>query len=75
MKLTVRNGLVYNEDGTCVLVMADLPPEEAEAVEKVIEFGSEAAPALVKLMEDINSGSFKPRSIVKEIESIYNKYK
>jgi len=74
-KLKIIDGLVYNEEKTCVAVMADLPPDEREEIEKAIQFGSEAAPALVRLMEKINSGSFKPRQIVKDIENIYNKYK
>jgi len=75
MILKVRNGMVFDESNTCVAVIADLPPDTAEEVERAIEFGSEAAPALVKFMDEINSGKFKPRKIVREIEDIHNKYK
>ena len=67
--------MVYNDQGICVAVIADLPPDIAEDVEQTIEFGSEAAPAITKFIDQINSGSFKPRSVVKELEMIANKYK
>lgn len=75
MILKVKKGLVYNEDGVCVAVITDLPDDIAEEVERTIEFGSEAAPAIGKFIEQVNSGSFKPRSVVKELEKIADKYK
>lgn len=76
MTLKVRNGFVYNQDGVVVAIMADsLPDEMAEEAERIIEFGSEAAPALTKFIDQINSGSFKPRMVVRELEKIADKYK
>lgn len=77
MILKVRNGFVYNqEDGNIVAVISDaLSDEIAIEVERTIEFGSEAAPAVEEFIKKVNSGSFKPRAVVKELEEIANRYK
>lgn len=75
MILKVRNNMVFKEDGTCVAVLADLPPDELEEVERAIEYGSEAAPAIDNFLNQVNSGKFKPRATVKELEKIADKYK
>lgn len=76
MALKVRNGFVYNEEGVIVMIMADyLSPEVQEEVERIVEFGSEAAPAVERFIQEVNSGSFKPRSVVKKLEEIANRYK
>lgn len=76
MRLIVKNGFIYNEAGVIVMIMADyLSPEVQEEVERVVEFGSEAVPAVEKFIDEVNSGSFKPRSVVKRFEEIANRYK
>ena len=72
MILKVRNGGIYREDGVKVAVLTN---EATEQDEIAIEFGSEAAPALTKFVDQVNSGSFKPRTVVKELEKIAEKYR
>lgn len=76
MILKIRNGIVYMEDGSIAAVISDtLPDEIAMEVERIIEFGSEAVPAVENFISEVNSGSFKPRAVVKKLEEIANRYK
>lgn len=74
MILTVdeENGGIFNEDGIKVGVLT--AEGNTPMVKRTIEFGSEAAPALTKVIADVNSGSFKPRALVKALELIAEKY-
>ncbi len=54
MILKVRNGFVYDENGVIVMIMADyLPDEVQEQVERTVEFGSEAAPAVEQFIKEL----------------------
>jgi hypothetical protein len=73
MNLKIRNGVIFNEDGA---VIGALTPEFAanEQVERTIELGSDAIPEIEAIVSEINSGSFKPRSISKRLEKLIEKY-
>jgi hypothetical protein len=71
MKLKIRKGFVYNEDDVIIAVLTEGATEDDE---RTIEFGSEAVIAVEKFVEDVNSGSFKPRGAVKEFEKLIEKY-
>lgn len=72
MIFKIRNGCLWNEDGKVIAVLTDdITPEE----ERTIEFGAEAVPAIEEFVGKVNSGTFKPRSAVKEFEKLINKHK
>lgn len=71
MKLKIRNGMVWNEDDRVIAVLTE---DATEQDERTIELGSEAVPAIEEFIEKVNSGSFKPRTAVKEFENLIEKY-
>lgn len=71
MKLKVKNGIIYDmEDETIKGTISD----DSFEVQRVIECGSEALPAIQEFVEEVNSGSFKPRTAVKRFEKLLEKY-
>lgn len=75
MKIKIRKNEIWrieeNDEETLIGILTD----EANALdEKIIQCGSEAVPAIEKFIQDVNSGSFKPRTAVKEFEQIIYKY-
>lgn len=77
MLLKIKNGFIFDDDGLAhaVVVQEAITPEDQERFETTIELGSELIPAVEKFISDVNSGKFKPRSVVKELESILSKHK
>lgn len=74
MILKIRNGIIYvSEEGIDRAIGTILDGVE-ELPEKTIECGSEIIPAVQNFIKEVNSGSFKPRKIVKELEDILHKY-
>ena len=71
MKLKVKNGVIYDmEDDTIKGTVSD----DSFEIQRVIECGSEALPAIEEFIRDVNSGSFKPRTAVKKFENLLEKY-
>jgi hypothetical protein len=71
MKLKVKNGVIYDmEDETIKGTVSD----DSFEVQRVIECGSEALPAIEEFVAEVNSGSFKPRTAVKKFEKLLEKY-
>lgn len=74
MKLKVRNGQLINLEDNVVLATMTEEGNDPE-VERLLEFGAEAVPAVEQFIADVNSGTFKPRTVVKEFEKLVDKYK
>lgn len=73
MIVKVRNGHIYDEDG---IIIGQLTREgSTPEVERVIQLGSEAIPVIEDFVDQVNSGKFKPRTVVKKFEQIIDKYK
>lgn len=71
MKLRVKNGIIYDEFDS---IVGSLNDGVSDDIERTIECGSDAIPIIQKVVDEVNSGSFKPRSIVKEFEKLLEKY-
>lgn len=71
MKLRIKNGIIYDEFDTILGSLSDDIPDD---VEKTIECGSDAIPIIKDVIDQVNSGKFKPRSIIKEFEKLLEKY-
>lgn len=70
MRLKIRNGIIYDEDGCIVGTAPDVTPE----IERVIEGGSEALQEIEGFVAEINSGKFKPRVVARRFEQLLDKY-
>lgn len=71
MKWNVRSGLLRDEDENIIAVM----PDDSYGInERIMESAPEAIDAIRKFIEEVNSGSLKPRTAVKEFEKILYKY-
>lgn len=71
MKLTIRNGIIFNELGMPIGTLSDNATAEDE---RAIELGSEAVPEIENFIEQVNSGKFKPRALVKTFEELVKKH-
>lgn len=71
MRLKIRNGFIYDEDEK---IVGTLDPEAGETVEKTIEAGSEAIPAIMTFLQNSNQGSMKPKANHKMFQAILDKY-
>jgi len=75
MTLKIKKGIIYTcEDGLEDNPIGSLFETATEEEEKIIECGSELLPAVQKFIDDVNSGKFKPRSVVKDLEKILEKH-
>lgn len=70
MRLKIRNGIIYDENGLIKGTAPDVTPE----TERTIEGGSEAIQEIEKFVEEVKNGSFKPRTVVKRFEQLLEKY-
>lgn len=70
MRLRIRDGIIYNEDGGIVGTAPNVTPE----VERTIEGGSEAIQEIEKFVEDQRTGKFRPRTATKRFEQLLEKY-
>lgn len=71
MLLKIVNGIAYDETGRMVCVMTDFSTKEDE---RLIELGSEAAPAIQDFVETVEHGKFTPKSVMKTFKAILEKY-
>lgn len=77
MKLKIKNGIIYaceEFEGSSDRAIGSLFPTATEEDERIIECGSETVKAVEEFIEKVNTGSFKPRAVVKEFESILAKH-
>lgn len=72
MKLIIENGIVL--DGDTGEMLAVLTEPHNKRFERTVECAAEAIPAIQAFVNNVNSGTLKPRSAVREFEKILNKY-
>ena len=65
----VKNEILYNEFNDPLAVIADGCSDENQ---RIMEIAPELIVSVTKFVDDINSGSFKPKTAVKEFERILN---
>ncbi len=75
MKIRIKDGFFYRvEEGADPVIIGVCTDGFSDIDERIIECGTEALPAVEKFIADVNSGSFKPRTAVKELERVLDKY-
>jgi hypothetical protein len=75
MILKIKKGVIYScEPGVEDKPIGSIFENATEEEERLIECGSEVIPAVEEFIKNVNSGTFKPRSVVKEFENILQKY-
>ena len=71
MKMKIKDGLIYNElDVAIGAVFQDATDEERNAIES----SGEMTEAVLSFVENVNSGTHRPRAASKEFERIIDKY-
>lgn len=74
MIIRIRNGIIYKVEYDVEFVIGTIVDGTSEEAEKTLECGAEIIPVVENFMKEVNSGKFKPRKIVKELEKILDKY-
>lgn len=74
MTIRVRNGIIYKVIEGHEFAIGSLFDGASEMDEKTIECGADIIPAVEKFISDVNSGTFKPRKLVKELEIILDRH-
>lgn len=75
MILRIKKGIIYAcEDGLEDRPLGSVFDTATEEDEKLIECGSELLPVVEKFVSDVNSGKFKPRAVVKDLERVLEKH-
>lgn len=75
MNLKIKKGVIYAcEEGLEDRAIGAIFDVASDEDERIIECGSEAIKAVEDFVEQVNSGSFKPRQAVKRFEEILMKY-
>lgn len=71
MKFKVKDGMLFNEEGKIIAVLTD---EITEKEEQTLEATGEALEAINAFVDDVNSGSHKPKRAVNEFQRILDKF-
>lgn len=75
MILKIKKGVIYAcEEGLEDRPIGSIFDTANEEDERIIECGSETVKAVEEFVEEVNSGSFKPRQVVRRFEEILQKY-
>lgn len=75
MKIKIKGGVIFVvEEGLDDRAIGSLFPVATETDEKIIECGTESVDEIKKFVEDVRSGSFKPRKAVKVFEDLLEKH-
>ena len=74
MLIRIRTGIIYRVEEGIEFPIGSLFDGASEIDEKTIECGSEIVPAVEKFILEVNSGTFKPRKVVKELEKILDRH-
>lgn len=74
MIIKIRKGIIYACEYGTEEPIGSIFDSASEEHERTIECSLEALPVVRKFVEDVNSGSFKPRAAVKEFEKVLEKY-
>ena len=75
MTIKVKKGVIYScEEGLEDKPIGAIFDSATEEEESTMECAFEALPAIKTFIDDVNSGSFKPRSVVKGLEQILDRY-
>lgn len=75
MRLKIKNNEIWRIDESGEEKLIGILTDDAnETDERIIQCGSEAVPAVESFINQVNSGKFKPKTVVKEFERIINKY-
>lgn len=71
MIIKIRNGIIYNEVGNPI---GTILPNATEEEERSITLGAEATPIIEDFVAEVNSGKFKPKTLVRKLEAIIEKH-
>lgn len=75
MKIKIKDGFFYRvEEDKDPVIIGVCTDDLTEIDERIIECGTETLPAVEKFIENVNNGNYKPRTAVKELEKILEKY-
>lgn len=75
MILRIKKGIIYAiEEGQDERPIGSMFENSTELDERTVECGSEIIPVVEDFIDKVNTGSFKPRSAIKEFEQILKKY-
>lgn len=74
MIIKIKKGVIYRLENEIETPIGSLFDHATDEDEKTIECGVEMLPKVQEFIDNVNSGSFKPRSVVKELESVLRKY-
>jgi hypothetical protein len=74
MIIKIRKGVIYACDNGYEEPIGSIFDSASEEHERTLECAAEALPVVRKFIDDVNSGSFKPRAAVKEFEKVLEKY-
>jgi hypothetical protein len=74
MIIKIRKGIIYASEYGIEQAIGSIFDSASEEHERTIECAVEALPAVQKFIDDVNSGSFKPRAAVREFEKVLEKY-
>lgn len=75
MRIKIRQGVIY----VCDEGLEDRPigtifPNATEQDERIIECGSEAVIAIEEFVKEVNSGTFKPRTVTRRFEQLLERH-
>lgn len=75
MRIKIKKNEIWRiEDDMPDTLIGILTDEANDNDEKIIQAASEVLPAVERFIESVNSGNYKPRSVVRELEILINKY-
>lgn len=75
MILKIRKGVIYLcREGMEEEAVGSIFDNATDETERLIECGAEVLPAVQNFIQNVNSGSFKPRTAVKTLEAILEKH-
>jgi len=75
MTIKIKKGVIYScEEGIEDKPIGAIFDTATDLEESTLECAVEALPAVKNFIEEVNSGTFKPRSLVKSLEQILDKH-
>lgn len=75
MILKIKKGVIYAcEEGMEDRAIGSVFDTATEEDERIIECGSEVLPAVENFVNEVNSGKFKPRAVVRDLENVLAKH-
>jgi hypothetical protein len=71
MRLKIKDNIIYNELDVAIGAVFE---DASDGERGMLEASGEMAEAVVSFVDNINSGTHKPRAAAKEFERIIDKY-